>query len=144
MSASITWEGMDEARSVLRSLTRRTSDLTPLMENIASYGVSSTQSRLKDEKHTPDGMPWADYKDPKYAGHKAQKSSGGLLEFSGMLIRSISSQATRDTAEWGSNREYAARMHYGGGGVIGRKYLGISSRDSRVLKDLIKSYYDNH
>lgn len=142
MSASIQWKGMNEARQLLQGLIKKTDSLEPLMEDIGAHGVSSTQIRIADEKRSPDGAKWADYKDPKYAARKAKKSSGGLLEHSGMLIRSMTSNAGKNSVEWGSNREYAATHQFGRGNIVARPFLGISNKDSQVIGDLIRQYYD--
>ncbi len=142
MSASIAWEGMTETRRLLKSLADKTDNLKPLFEDVGSHLVASTQTRLKDEKRSPDGAPWADYKSAQYAWQKAKKSSGGLLEYSGMLIRSMTYNADSQSLVVGSNKEYAARHQFGGGGIAARPFLGISRKDNEVIKDLIISYYE--
>ncbi len=159
MSASIAWEGMTETRRLLKSLTDKTDNLKPLLKDIGVYAKKSTKNRIKDEKKSPDGVPWADYKNPNYAAIKKagierknrepgedkwllKPSEGGLLEHSADLLKSISRKTHKDYVEWGSNMEYAARHQFGGGGIIARPFLGISRKDNEVIKDLIISYYE--
>ncbi|MBS9781111.1 MAG: phage virion morphogenesis protein [Gammaproteobacteria bacterium] len=159
MSASIEWDGMEETRRLLKSLTEKTDNLKPLLQEVGGNLVSSTKSRLRDDKKSPDGQKWQDYKNPNYAAIKKagierknrepgqdkwllEPSEGGLLEYSGLLIQSITCNASKNKLEVGSRKEYAARHQFGGGGIPARPFLGISRDDNEVIVDLIKQYYE--
>ncbi len=138
--ASVTLKGLSEAQDLLRGLIAKGENLTPLMRNIQTYGVKSTKKRIRDEKRSPDGQPWPVYKNTKYAARKAKLKNAGLLVYSGMLLKSISGESTRDTAQWGSNKEYAAIHQFGGKHIAARPFLGLSDDNEEDIPDMMKKY----
>lgn len=115
-----------------------------LMDQIAAYGVSSTQQRFLDEKG-PDGTPWEQ-------SRRAKKTGGKTLRDKGHLVGSLTGAATTSTAAWGTNKIQAAIHQFGGiirpkrakalafAGINGlvvtkkvtmpaRPYLGINQQD---------------
>lgn len=142
MSTSVTWKGLNETRELLRGMVKKTEQRQKLMDSIGSKMVSSTQTRIADEKTSPAGQKWQGYKHLAYAHRKAKQSSGGLLVHSNQLVLSISHKADRKKVEWGSNKAYAARHQFGGSGIPARPFLGVSNKDNLTIKNLIKQYYD--
>lgn len=141
MSVAVKWEGQEKFHKILQSLISHTNDLSPLFQDVGSALVASTQTRITEQKKSPSGAPWQAL-NPKYAARKAKRLPGiGLLEWSGDLVRSMTYNASSNSVLVGTNKEYAARLHFGGGSVAARPYLGISNDDSRVIQDLVKNYY---
>jgi phage virion morphogenesis protein len=94
---------------LLKRLVKVASDATPVMAEIADRMVSATQDRFRAGKG-PDGTPWK-------PSRRVQEALGGkalTLVDSGHLMGSLSRRATRDSAEWGVNRVYAAIHQFGG------------------------------
>lgn len=120
-------------------------DLGEALAQIGTVVESQTRRRLADEKEAPDGSAW----EPLTAAwqqRKAQKSSGGLLEYEGKLIDSIASEVSGDTVEIGSHLIYAA-IHQMGGEPVGkpipaRPYLGLSGDNENELREVISAWLD--
>lgn len=96
--------------AALRSLAGRLADPTPINEEIAALGESSTRLRFRTMTG-PDGTPWK-------PSLRATVSGGRTLTQDGHLSGSISARHGRDFAEWGVNRIYAAIHQFGGDIVI--------------------------
>lgn len=132
------------------------SSLAALMDEIGSYGVSSTQQRFLDEED-PDGNKWK-------KSRRAQETGGATLRKDNHLFQSLSHHASSTGAEWGSNKIYAAIQHWGGiikpkskkalrfviGGQVffskrvkipSRRYLGISAGDRAEINAIINDHY---
>lgn len=137
----------------LRRLMRLGHDLTPVMQDIAQYGESSTRLRFRTQT-APDGTQWK-------RSLRAQISGGKTLTASGHLGDSITNAFGRTFAEWGTNRIYAAIHQFGGvirprkakalrfrlasGAWVSTKqvtmpkraFLGISGDDRTAILDII-------
>ena len=77
-----------------------------LMDNIGSFGVSSTQQRFLDQKD-PDGTSWT-------PSARAKETGGQTLRHKNHLFQSLGHAFSADHAEWGSNLPYAAIHQLGG------------------------------
>ena len=128
----------------------------PLLEQIAFLGENSTRERFATQRG-PDGQPWR-------PSLRARLSGGRTLTMDGHLGDTISSRASDDAAEWGSNRIYAAVHQFGatisaksssflrfripGGGwaakrqvtIPARPFLGISAEDREDILDLASNF----
>lgn len=147
--------GIDDRRinEVLSRLIATGQDLEPVMEDIATYGESSTRGRF-NQSVDPDGKPWK-------PSQRVQERGGKTLIDHGHLLDSIVSNAGSDFAEWGSSSIYAA-IHQVGGEIRpknkpylafklpdgsfrrvkkvtipARPFLGISDEDEGNIVDLI-------
>lgn len=97
-----------------------------LMDQIAAYGVSSTQQRFLDEKG-PEGTPWKQ-------SRRAKKFGGKTLSNKGHLLGSLTGSATPHSASWGSNKIQAAIHQFGG--IIrpkNKKALAFAGIDGLVI-----------
>lgn len=139
--------------SALRELVALGEDASDIMRAIATYGEASTRERFETETG-PDGERWK-------PSLRAKLSGGRTLTLDGHLGDSISPNWSSDTAEWGSNREYAAihqeggeirarsarglRFQIAGGGFVNaqkvtmpaRPYLGLSAEDEDEIEDIV-------
>lgn len=130
----------------------------PLMQDIGRYGENSTKLRFQDQKG-PDGLAWKQ-------SRRAKVEGGLTLVKSTQLLNSISSEATKTTATWGTNKIYARMMQNGGTispvnakalrftlpgvGLIfahhvtipARPFIGINKDDQDNIADIIVSHYD--
>lgn len=131
MSTSITWNGMDDCRDLFARLRAHTDDLRPVLNAIGNELTESAKSRIADEKKTPEGEDWAEL-DPDYAARKRQYSSGGILEYSGNLLQSMTYNVSATKVLVGSNEVYANRQQED------RAYLGISSNDANAINQFIR------
>jgi len=126
-------------------------DLRDLMAGLAAEGETQTRRRIEEEMASPEGQAWAPLSE-RYARRKAAgitvagvklESDGGLLQFQGHLLDSITSAVVgNDEAEWGSNLVYAATHQFGdeGRNIPARPYLGLSDDNADDLVALATDF----
>ncbi len=131
MSTSITWNGMDDCRDLFARLRAHTDDLRPVLNAIGNELTESARSRIADEKKSPEGEDWAEL-DPDYAARKRQYSSGGILEYTGNLLNSMTYNVSATDVRVGSNEVYANRHQQT------RPYLGVSEDDANAINQFIR------
>lgn len=152
----VTIQGMIRTQAVLADLLDRTEDLSPLMAQIGAYGEESSVHRFEEQKG-PDGQPWE-------KSLRAKATGGQTLVDSGRYRSSVTWNADRDSAEWGTNLIYASVHQEGatirakGGGRLGffipgigfrspvevvipaRPVFGISAEDETEIDAIIHDY----
>ncbi len=123
---------LDHSRlqETLRKVEWAVGDLAPLMKGIAAEMASVTEENL-EEQGRPDWQSLSSVTTERreqsgtWPGQMLQVSAGGLAA-------SVTTQATESSALVGSNKPYAAMMHFGGkkadfphlwGDIPGRPYL---------------------
>lgn len=123
---------LDHSRlqETLRKVEWAVGDLAPLMKGIAAEMASVTEENL-EEQGRPDWESLSSVTTDRreqsgtWPGQMLQVSAGGLAA-------SVTTQATDSSALVGSNKPYAAMMHFGGkkadfphlwGDIPGRPYL---------------------
>lgn len=131
MSTTITWNGMDDCRDLFARLRAHTDDLRPTLNAIGNELTESAKSRIADEKKSPEGVAWAEL-NPDYAARKRQHSSGGILEYTGNLLNSMTYNVSATKVRVGSNEVYANRHQQT------RPYLGISDDDANAINQFIR------
>ena len=124
-----------ELNHVLDRLFEKTSDLKPLMKNIAGIMADSVEENFKQEGR-PD--KWEELKKVTIK-LRTQKGywPGKILQMRGELAASITSNYDESSAIVGSNKEYA-RIHQLGGDAGKNKKIKIEARPYLKLdaKDL--------
>ena len=113
-----------ELNQVLGKLFEKTTDLRPLMKNIAGIMADAVEENFKQE-----GRPeWAKLKDSTIK-LRTQKGywSGKILQMRGELAASITSEYSENSAIVGTNKTYAA-IHQFGGNAGRNKKVTISAR----------------
>ncbi len=144
-----------QIQAKLRKLIALGSDLSGIMQDIATLGEASTRERFNTEIG-PDGKRWK-------RSIRAQINGGKTLTQDGHLGDSIGKSSGHDFAKWGVNRVYAAIHQFGGtikpkraktlrfklanGEFISTKsvtmparpYLGISAGDEADIMDLVQA-----
>ncbi|AVO60646.1 phage virion morphogenesis protein [Pseudomonas chlororaphis] len=121
-------------QAALRKIEWAVGDLAPLMRGIAAELASQTEENFGEE-----GRPeWEDLSDVTTARREKNGNwPGQMLQVSSAgLAASITTQATDSSALVGSNKPYAAMMHFGGtksdfphlwGDIPGRPYLPMDA-----------------
>lgn len=122
-----------ELREALATMAESIQDATPLMEDIARMLRNVTEDALQAET-SPFGDAWEPLKEDTIARREeAGHWPGSILQVTGGLAASISTNAGPDFAELGAAKEYAAIHQFGGlpdmapgpAGVPQRSYLPI-------------------
>lgn len=83
----------------------------PLFAEINEYLMRATRERFKTQT-APDGTAWAALS-PRYKKIK-HRNKEKILTFRGHLQGTLRGQYDDNSLEFGSDRKYAALMHYGG------------------------------
>ena len=120
-----------KVEKALLEIAQKTSNLRPLMKNIAGIMADSTEENFKEE-----GRPkWKDLSEKtKTARKKTGHYPGQILQVSGQLAMSIATQYDNESAIIGSNKVYAAIHQLGG--LAGRnKKTTIPARPYLSLAD---------
>ena len=116
----------------LLELAQKGENLRPLMKNIAGIFASATEENFKNE-----GRPnkWTELSEAtKKQRTKQKKWPGQILQVSGQLASSISTQYDDESAIIGSNLDYAA-IHQLGGQAGKNKKVTIPARPYLKLTD---------
>lgn len=120
-----------KVEKALLEIAQKTSNLRPLMKNIAGIMADSTEENFKEE-----GRPkWKDLSEKtKTARRKTGHYPGQILQVSGQLAMSITTQYDNESAVIGSNKVYAA-IHQLGGLAGKNKSVTIPARPYLVITD---------
>ena len=135
-----------ELNQVLDKLFEKTTDLKPLMKNIAGIMADAVEENFKQ-----GGRPkWAKLKDSTIKV-RTQKGywPGKILQMRGELAASITSAHDESSAMVGSNKEYA-RIHQLGGEtgrnkktkIEARPYLKLEERDLNNIMKTALNYLE--
>lgn len=120
-----------EVEKALLEIAQKTSNLRPLMKNIAGIMADSTEENFKEE-----GRPkWKDLSEKtKTVRKKTRHYPGQILQVSGQLALSVTTQYDDSSAIIGSNKVYAA-IHQLGGQAGKNKKTTIPARPYLVVTD---------
>jgi len=128
-----------KVEEALLELAQKTSNLRPLMKNIAGIMADSTEENFKEEGRSK----WQDLSEvTKTARRKTGHYPGQILQVSGQLALSITTQYDDESAVIGSNKVYAAIQQLGGQAgknkkvtIPARPYLQLADDDyQEILK----------
>ncbi|PBJ94739.1 phage virion morphogenesis protein [Pseudomonas plecoglossicida] len=123
-------------QEVLRRVEWAVGDLAPLMRGIAADFASITEENFEAEAQGDD--PWQTLSEVTTSRREANSTwPGQMLQVgAGGLAASVTTQATDSSALVGSNKVYAAMMHFGGsqeefpnlwGDIPARPYLPMDA-----------------
>lgn len=129
----------------LLELAQKSENLRPLMKNIAGIFASATEENFKNEGR-PD--KWTELSEAtKKQRTKQKKWPGQILQVSGQLASSISTQYDDESAIIGSNLDYAAIHQLGGQAgknkkveIPARPYLKLTDDDFNEILDATKNF----
>ena len=128
----------------LLEVAKKASDLRPLMKNIAGIMADSTEENFKEE-----GRPkWKDLSEKtKTARKKTGHYPGQILQVSGQLALSVTTQYDDTSAVIGSNKAYAAIHQLGGLAgrnkkttIPARPYLSLTNDEYEEILSLVENY----
>lgn len=131
----------------LLELAQKGENLRPLMKNIAGIFASATEENFKNEGR-PD--KWTELSEAtKKQRTKQKKWPGQILQVSGQLASSISTQYDDESAIIGSNLDYAAIHQLGGQAgknkkieIPARPYLKLTDEDLNEILDATESFLE--
>ena len=137
-------DNKDVERKLLE-LAQKGENLRPLMKNIAGIFASATEENFKNEGR-PD--KWTELSEAtKKQRTKKKKWPGQILQVSGQLASSISTQYDDESAIIGSNLDYAAIHQLGGQAgknkkveIPARPYLKLTDDDFNEILDATKNF----
>ena len=129
----------------LLELAQKSENLRPLMKNIAGIFASATEENFKNEGR-PD--KWTELSEAtKKQRTKQKKWPGQILQVSGQLASSISTQYDDESAIIGSNLDYAAIHQLGGQAgknksveIPARPYLKLTDDNFNEILDATKNF----
>lgn len=129
----------------LLELAQKSENLRPLMKNIVGIFASATEENFKNEGR-PD--KWTELSEAtKKQRTKQKKWPGQILQVSGQLASSISTQYDDESAVIGSNLDYAAIHQLGGQAgknksveIPARPYLKLTDDDFNEILDATEHY----
>ena len=133
-----------KVEEALLELAQKTSNLRPLMKNIAGIMADSTEENFKEE-----GRPkWKDLSEKtKTARKKTGHYPGQILQVSGQLALSVTTQYDDTSAIIGSNKVYAAIHQLGGLAgknkmttILARPYLKLTDDDFDEIISIVEKY----
>ena len=136
-----------ELNQVLDRLFEKTSDLRPLMKNIAGIMADSVEENFKQE-----GRPekWAELAESTIKQRKKKGYwPGKVLQMRGELAASITSVYSENSAIVGTNKAYAAIHQFGGKAgrnkktkIPARPYLKLEAQDKAKILTQIEKFLD--
>ena len=135
----------DEVTAALAALSARLADMTPVMQEVGEFLVTTTKDRF-GRSEAPDGSTWAP-KSPVTEGRDRRPLFGP----SGMLSQQIFAVPGPSSVEVGSNRVYAAMMQFGGsraayahlwGDIPARPFLGVSETDRAGILAIVGEWLE--
>lgn len=133
-----------KVEKALLEIAQKTSNLRPLMKNIAGIMADSTEENFKVE-----GRPkWKDLSEKtKTARKKTGHYPGQILQVSGQLALSVTTQYDDTSAVIGSNKVYAAIHQLGGQAgknkkttIPARPYLSLTNEEYEEILSLVENY----
>ena len=135
-----------KVEEALLELAQKTSNLRPLMKNIAGVMADSTEENFKEE-----GRPkWQDLSETtKTARIQTGHYPGQILQVSGQLALSITTQYDDESAAIGSNKVYASIQQLGGQAgknkkviIPARPYIQLTDESYQDILKIIKIYIE--
>ena len=137
------------AEASLAQLAERAADTTPLMRKIAGHLRDVAEESFATET-APDGTVWAKLS-PLTVALRQRRGHwpGSILQVSGKLSASVTTDYGNGWAVIGSNRPYARIQHKGGQAGRGHKahiparpFLGVSDEAEEAIIDDVAAFFD--
>jgi phage virion morphogenesis protein len=133
-----------EVLRLLDDLTKRFSNLTPVMKEIGEIVTESVQRNF-EEHRSPEGVPWEPLAEStKFEKEKKGKNADDILILTRILMGSIHPEAYADHVDVGTDVVYAAIHQFGGETGRGNKtiiperpFLGVREEDWPEIKHML-------
>lgn len=151
----------DQVSRAFLALAGAVDDLTPLMQDVGEYLLTSTKDNFASGT-APDGTGWAPRSQTTldaYAARGDKPKGGPLVGVTRALSATIAYEAGSDHVDWGSNMIYAAVMQFGAakgafgiaangssipwGTIPARPFLGIGPEDEANILDIVAEYLED-
>ena len=134
-----------EVERRLQEIAKKSSNLRPLMKNIAGIFASTAEDNFAEEGR-PD--KWVDLSEvTKKQRKKIGKYPGQILQVTGQLASSVNTYYDDDSAVIGSNLAYAAIHQLGGQAgknkkvtIPARPYLKLTDDDLEEIMESVEKY----
>lgn len=135
-----------QLQQALKRFADKTSDLTPLMQNIAGIMEDSVEENFEQE-----GRPKWQKLSPVTVKQRRKKGywPGRILQIRGELASSITSDYDSNSAIVGTNKKYAAIHQFGGDArrnkkvkVAARPYLKLGEKETNKINRSILNFFD--
>lgn len=108
-----------------------------LLNRVAQRVAKQTRDRIRSEKRSPDGRPWAPRKD--------SSKTHPLLQGSRKMERSIkAARDSRTLIKVGSPIGYDAFLHHGTRKMVAREIYGLSTDNIDDIEALINSWVERN
>jgi phage virion morphogenesis protein len=138
----------EKVEEALLEVAKKATELRPLMRNIAGIMADSTEENFKEQ-----GRPkWQDLAEAtKTARRKTGHYPGQILQVSGQLAISVTTQYDDTSATIGSNKVYSAIQQLGGQAgrkknttIPARPYLKLTDDDSMEIIVRAKNFFQHY
>lgn len=138
-----------EVKALLAELAGRMEDMTPAMREVSGVLADEAEQALEAES-APDGTPWQQLAQGTIEERtRLGYWPGRMLQRTGRMATSISTDAGPDFSAVGSNVEYFAIQQLGGRAGRGRRseiparpVLGVSDDGAEDILDIVGAYLD--
>ncbi len=126
-----------EVIDALNQLSNKMSDLTPVMREIAGHMRNAVEENFEQEGRPKwDALKQSTILQRTGKGHWP----GKILQVSGQLAASISSQYDASSAQVGTNKTYGIFHQLGTSKMSARPFLVLSDDDMAIIMDTINRY----
>lgn len=127
----------------LENLSKKASDLSPLMMEIAGFLADVTEDAFDKESDPTTGDPWQGLLSDTIATRKKRnKWPGKILQVTGDLATKIITDHGSDYAQIGSNLVYATAHQFGfdQNNLPARPFIGLSDRHITKIEQMIGGF----
>lgn len=125
-------------QEALNRLLEKTSNLTPVMQEIGEYGIASVDMRFQMEVD-PDNKPWKPLSIFTIRLKRAEGKILRILQRTGLMRSRVNYKITPTSCTIGIN-DAKAYKHQFGIGVPQRKIMGINQEDKEEILAIINDY----
>jgi phage virion morphogenesis protein len=131
----------DNVTGGLRALSEKLNNMQIVYEDIGTHLLTSHKDRWEAQE-SPEGQGWQPLSDKYLQSPKKRQSRGRnqILVLNEYLREGLRYQASDTTLEFGTDSEYGARQHFGGGGIPARPWLGISAEDETEISAILSDW----
>ena len=140
------------AQSSVSELSRKLSDLTPVMRSIGEYMLSRTRERF-DSETAPDGTKWAQLAQATIKSKQRRQTSGStrsggsrarsnaapnaILKDTFLLRDTINYRATSRDVAIGTPTKYGVNHQFGTKRMVARPFLGVNAEDLVEVENIV-------
>ncbi len=127
------------AQSLNRLSGRLNGSLEEPLRAIGGVLERSTHDRIRETKTAPDGKRWQDVSPATAA---AKNGRGGILVDQGLLVASITHEASAKSVITGSIMGYSVYAQEGTKTMPARPFLGLSAQDYQDIDELMSDWLE--